>query len=186
MVWPMNLKPRPCRTCGVIFQRIRKVQPFCSLACHFRFKLPKGLAEDECWEWTGTFNSGGYGIVSDNHRTLLAHRVSLEVGRGEPLGELRALHHCDNTRCVNPVHLYAGTDLDNVRDRVTRGRSRYVLPNLRGEAAPAAKATEAQVMEMRALHDAGGKIAHIARGYPHLSEDGVRRIVKRRNWRHLP
>jgi hypothetical protein len=140
--------------------------------------------DDECWPWLGTLNSERYGVLSYNHQTLLAHRVSLEIERGEPLGGLHALHDCDNPPCVNQKHLYAGTQADNVRDRAQRGRSRYVPSMVKGEQSGAAKVEEGDVLEIRALHQQGLTLAAIASRFP-IGKDAVWRIVKRKNWRHI-
>ena len=65
--------------------------------------------------------SNGYGMLHHNGNIYAAHRLSLGL-TGIELGELWALHHCDNRKCVNPDHLYAGTVVDNVHDAVERGR----------------------------------------------------------------
>src|SRR4051812_34729058 len=91
----------------------------------FERKYRRG-AEDECWEWEGSASRGGYGRFWINKDRGLTgpHRFALERKIGKPLGDLDALHRCDNPPCVNPAHLYAGTDADNVRDKMARGRMR--------------------------------------------------------------
>jgi hypothetical protein len=77
---------------------------------------------DQCWPWKGRGGSGGYGRIT--RKGTLATHISLELaGRALLPGQL-ALHHCDNPPCVNPAHLYGGTPLDNMRDKVNRGRVR--------------------------------------------------------------
>lgn len=78
----------------------------------------------ECWIYEGARNAGGYGVIRDNERNLvLAHRVSLAIALGRPLGEgMVACHRCDVPRCVRPAHLFEGTQQDNVDDMHAKGR----------------------------------------------------------------
>jgi hypothetical protein len=78
-----------------------------------------------CQEWTGSRLPAGYGKFSVGGSTGYAARFILGFLRGRPLGpDEKALHHCDNPPCLNPLHLYVGTDADNARDREARGRRR--------------------------------------------------------------
>jgi hypothetical protein len=95
-----------------------------SLLEKFCNHLPDILDENQCWKWQGHINhkKGGYGQLSYNKKTLKAHRISYEAYYAERLGDLHCLHKCDNPSCVNPLHLFPGTNLDNVRDKVKKGR----------------------------------------------------------------
>lgn len=83
-----------------------------------------------CWEWqaaktTGRF--GGYGclnvrLTDGTKKTMLSHRLSWLLHKGEMPGNLCVLHKCDNPSCVNPDHLFLGTRQDNVADMVSKGR----------------------------------------------------------------
>ena len=74
-----------------------------------------------CWEWIACKDSKGYGNFWVNNTVVKAQRWAYEYFR-EPLGELYCCHECDNPSCVNPFHLYAGTNADNTRDRDLKGR----------------------------------------------------------------
>lgn len=77
-----------------------------------------------CWEWQGRRNARGYGALLRHGKLHPAHRLSYELFYGDIPEGRYVCHHCDNPCCVNPAHLYAGTPLDNVRDR--RERNRFV------------------------------------------------------------
>lgn len=80
---------------------------------------------DECWEWQGFVAPNGYGRFDGG----LAHRFSWVLANGaipeandySPFGYL-ILHKCDNRSCVNPNHLFLGTQQDNIQDQVAKGR----------------------------------------------------------------
>lgn len=76
-----------------------------------------------CWEWVGNANTRtGRAYFKLNGRNRIAARVSYEIFKGEIPRGFCVLHTCDNNKCVNPEHLYIGSQLDNIRDRVDRGR----------------------------------------------------------------
>jgi hypothetical protein len=95
-------------------------------------------ATDACWIWTGSRHKFGYGYIRHEGRTLLAHRVSWQLSKGEIPSGLCVLHRCDNPPCVNPAHLFTGDHADNAADKVSKGR----------ETAPGAKLTSARVAEI--------------------------------------
>lgn len=90
--------------------------------------LSKFLAKVEkqpngCWYWAGGKDGKGYGLVRlPGHRAVKAHRLSFQLYNFDP-GRLQVNHRCDNPLCVNPDHLYVGTQKENVADRIARGRS---------------------------------------------------------------
>ena len=136
---------------------------------------------NECWEWRGARMPWGYGRLRvGNKKCDYAHRVSYRLAFGGiPLG-MFVCHRCDNPPCVNPQHLFVGTNLENRRDSVVKRRNRSPFP-LRGEANHAAKLTVAQVLEIRA---APGRPADIAARYG-INWRTVSRIRRREYWSHV-
>lgn len=86
--------------------------------------------ENGCLLWTGARHGNGYGLltIAPNHRAKLrAHRVSYEIFVG-PVGDKWVLHKCDTPLCVNPDHLFLGTDADNKADKIAKGRGWWKIP----------------------------------------------------------
>ena len=96
-----------------------------------------------CWEWTACLNPTGYGKFSIYPSWSLAHRVAFELYYKRPIEEGKhLLHSCDNPKCVNPSHLSEGTNLDNVNDKIQKGRHHHKL-------------TTEQVQEIRNKYSTG-------------------------------
>lgn len=78
---------------------------------------------DYCWEWTGSLNKQGYGTFRLNGESL-AHRIAYKIIHGDIFNSLNVCHKCDNTKCVNPSHLFTGTQSDNMIDKMKKKRHR--------------------------------------------------------------
>jgi hypothetical protein len=86
------------------------------------FSNVERVTESGCWIWMASLGPQGYGVLRRGGKRMQAHRYSLELVNGPVPVELHVLHHCDVRPCVNPAHLYAGTQLQNVHDAIRRGR----------------------------------------------------------------
>lgn len=159
-----------------------------SLTERFWSKVKKS-GPDECWEWQAAKGSGGYGHfwVPDLGRMAAAHRVSYELANGplpaKDFGQLGAVgvvicHTCDNPPCVNPAHLFAGTQAENTADKLAKGRQ----ADNTGESNPKAKLTRADVEAIR--REATGKYGErmeIARKW-NISSGHVSKILAGDVW----
>lgn len=137
-----------------------------NLADRFHALVQKG-SDDECWPWVGKTDALGYGRIctrkydGTGHRQSLTHRIAYQLSTGENISEKVICHKCDNPRCCNPSHLFAGTQGDNIRDMHSKGRSASV----KGERNPRAILSESDVslIKMRILQ--GESVASIARHF---------------------
>lgn len=106
-----------------------------------------GPLDTQCWIWTWGQDGAGYGHVWWKGKVWGTHRLSYIVFVGPIPPNLDCLHHCDDKACIRPNHLYLGTDLDNVNDRIRRGRSKHYV----GEAHCSATLTEVEVSHIKFL-----------------------------------
>jgi len=142
--------------------------------------------ETACWVWRNRL-SFGYGTLRMLGMSWWAHRLAWTLANGPIPPALRVLHRCDNRACVRPDHLFLGTQSDNMRDMVKKGRnSARVRPDrvVRGEAHGCAKFTEQDVRNIRAFVAAGLSQSEVARRYGR-SLSTVNAIIHRRLWRSL-
>lgn len=141
---------------------------------------------DECWVWLNATDGCGYGVFWANGRNNQAHRFSKEMRLGRQLKASRqltgkdelVLHTCDNPACVNPKHLYIGTQARNIRDRDERGRTSV------GASRPASKLSPRRVRKIRRLRRKGMTLTRLADKF-HLHVSTVWAIVKRKAWKHV-
>lgn len=130
----------------------------------------------ECWVWTGCLSSKGYGRIKVCGKTEMAHRVSYKLYCGEVSDETNVLHHCDSPPCVNPDHLFLGTQADNIADMISKGRAKLSHP---GEKAKRSKLTWEQVNEIRA---SSLPLRKLAREFG-MSWSAIGMIKRGENWR---
>jgi hypothetical protein len=106
---------------------------FCdNIACHFWLRADVRGPSD-CWPWRGQVNYQGYATIKFRGRSRKASHVAWEIAHGGSFPRhLCACHRCDNPRCVNPAHIWAGTQLDNIQDMIAKGR----MANLRKRSCP--------------------------------------------------
>lgn len=124
----------------------------------FEANLDPQRKPDECWLWLGTRFTQGYGYFRMSGKTGKAHRASYLLFVGEVPEGSHVLHRCDNRACVNPAHLFLGSNLDNMRDRDAKERGRCP-----GHARhPQTKLSYAKAQRIRELRRAGASASALA------------------------
>lgn len=138
------------------------------------------LLENGCLEWTASRNPKGYGQLNVSSIGKTAHRLSWKAFYGDIPKGLQVLHRCDNPPCINPLHLFLGTNLDNSNDKVRKGRQ----PFLKGEMNGASKMTEESVILCRKLYSEGRTQTSLAIQFG-VHQTSIWRAVHRKKWKHI-
>lgn len=132
-----------------------------------------------CWMWQGARSGGRYGSFRHDGRSRKAHRVAYELFRGDVPAGLNVLHTCDVPQCVNPDHLWVGTQADNAADMVAKGRSH----DRRGELHHQAKLTRADVLSIRGQK--GKETAKVLAKHHGVSTSTIYMVWSGHTWNHL-
>jgi len=138
-----------------------------------------------CWEWRGAHNQKGYGRFHLESKTYSAHRISAFWAGILPNlhSKLFVCHQCDNPSCVNPQHLFVGTQKDNMQDCIQKGRR--ISRGQQGVMHPKAKLLDQDILEMRSLYKQGN-ITYQNLGIRfHISKSQAYKIVNKRSWTHI-
>lgn len=149
-----------------------------------RFWSKVEMGGTDCWLWTGCVDALGYGRVNPQSSMgeNRAHRFAYRLFVSEiPIG-MNILHCCDVRRCVNPKHLFIGTQADNVADMISKGRHR--TGDVSGEHNGMAKLTEGEVSRMRDLRANGWTHSELAREFG-VTAMTVNRAVRNQSWKSV-
>jgi hypothetical protein len=137
-----------------------------------------------CHEWIRGRDKDGYGLLKvnkgDRRITVRAHKVIYEHCVSQVPEGGCVLHKCDVRFCVNPAHLYIGSQRQNVSDMYERGRQNTV----KGAKHPRARLNEAQVREIKQQLAAGAGTAQLGRLYGVCSQ-AIYAIAKGNSWKHI-
>ena len=137
------------------------------------------VTESGCWIWTEGTITAGYGAMWDGEKVKYAHRLAVELYRGENIDGKTVCHHCDIPSCVNPNHLFVGTVKDNVRDMHKKKRARGMFG--KGEASIRAKLTDDDVRAIRK----SPKTHRLLAGEFNIDPSVITMIKNRKAWTHV-
>jgi hypothetical protein len=146
------------------------------------------LLSNGCWEWRGAKNERGYGLIGKEGGrgagNIRAHRLSYQIFyRVNLTKEECVCHRCDNPPCVNPDHLFVGSQQENLLDMFAKARNSK--PPVRyGEANNKAKLTEQDVIKIRQLYDHGLSSRKIAKLF-FVDKSTILAIINRKIWRNV-
>jgi hypothetical protein len=127
-----------------------------------------------CWEWTDSKSKQGHGRIGYRDKVYLTHRLSYEISIGEIPDGKNVCHKCDNPPCINPEHLFVGTQKDNISDMVSKGRG-FQLPPMPGEINHLAKLSNEDAKIIREKLKNGATGISLAKEY-RISVSGISKI----------
>lgn len=131
-----------------------------------------------CWLWIGPTDGRDGGTLNWCGKTSKASRIAWLLYKGFEPGLLYVCHKCDNRKCVNPEHLFLGTQTDNMADMVAKGRS---PKNCVGSNNPTALLTEEKVKEIKRSKEPSFLLA---KKYG-VSKSAIDHIYYGRTWKHV-
>ena len=137
---------------------------------------------NECWEWQAGDNGTGYGkfyVGGEGNPQKYAHRISWIVENGDIPEGLFLCHKCDNPKCVNPTHLFLGTQSENMKDASRKGRCKPSY--IHGEACGRGKLKEEDIPIIKDMIRSGVSMNVIAKKYE-VTKQSIFHIKTGRNW----
>lgn len=139
------------------------------------------VVADGCWVWQGIRDRDGYGVFKSRRNGvrwgMRAHRLAYSIYHG-PINEgLCVCHTCDNPSCVNPDHLFLGTDEDNRLDKIAKGRARG-----HGGNHPAAKLSDQAARDIRQRYARGGVSQRRLAMTFGVHQSVISKVIRREIW----
>ena len=197
--WSRKKKNRLCSYCKKPYIPKGKDKQ-CSLHCKLLGNITKN---GDCWEWNLCQGRGGYGKITINRKTKPTHKVSFEFFKKEFDKELLVCHKCDNRKCINPDHLWQGTQKENIEDCIRKNRkntksgwkhseeTKEKFKNrkrntvyVKGIQHGGCKLKEKDVMEIRQLSASGMKQKEISNKF-NVHSSTISNIVRGKYWKRL-
>ncbi len=131
--------------------------------------------KNDCWNWNKSTNEKGYGQVMCAGKNIKAHKMAYMIHVGDIPDGVSVLHKCDNPRCVNPNHLFLGSQADNINDMY--GKKRAIV----GSRHKLSKLTEQEALEIFKSKESTAVLANRFSVCAQL----VNAIKRKSKWKHL-
>jgi len=135
---------------------------------------------DDCWIWQGSTCRDQYGQIRFIKRGWRTHRLMHFITFGTMPDDMLCCHKCDTPRCVNPAHLFPGTDADNKADKKAKKRARCLC----GEDNKLSRVTEDQVKDIRIARANGVRLIDLSSKF-NVSVSTISKIARMTAWRHV-
>lgn len=144
------------------------------------------IKKDGCWDWKGSINNKGYGQLFSQNKTMFIHRFSYEHHYEKLKSNEIVCHKCDNPICSNPLHLFKGTQKDNIRDCINKKRFVKVDNKfkVKGEKVASSKLVANDVIKIKQLLNKGCSNKEIAILY-NVSDKNISSIKLGKTWKHI-
>ncbi len=143
-----------------------------------KWKLDK---RSGCHVWKASTRGKGYGQFKLNYKNTSAHRVAYELAYGPIPESMHVCHKCDNPPCVNPKHLWLGTNEENIEDKSNKGRYNAA----RGSDNGSAKVTEKMAIKIRWLYSTGKHTQTRLATRFNISRGAVGQLIRKETWKHI-
>jgi hypothetical protein len=144
----------------------------------FRIKENNG-----CWEWCSKRDRAGYGQLTRERKNLMAHKLSYQIFVGPIKKGLYVCHKCDNPPCIRPDHLFLGTQKQNMKDCIEKGR--FKIGGNKYSAAANQRLTEKQVKEIRRKYPSGNYTQLELAKFYGVTQTCISDILVFKTWKHL-
>lgn len=132
----------------------------------------------DCWNWFASTYPNGYGIFYLKGKLTGAHRISYMISYGVIPIHLEVCHHCDNRKCVNPKHLFLGSQKDNMQDACKKGRMAH------GERLPQTRLSVEKVGKIIDDYLMGKTFVELVAKYK-CGKTTIQAILTERTWKHV-
>lgn len=132
----------------------------------------------ECWEWSSSCYSNGYGAFGTKNKSNTAHRTAYYLHYNIEPGNLNVCHKCDNRKCCNPYHLFLGTPAENAADMASKGRA------ARGNKQPNSILSPEKVVAIKKRISEGEFQKNLAKEYG-VTLSTISAVWKGKSWKHI-